>query len=227
MTKRVDARAGGLDDPGFIKAVREWTEKLEAMSPEERAAARLNHPKPSRPVPRPRVPGEFERATFENFKPHTSSQRAGLAMVRKWAEAVAQGDHRMLGLIGPTGVGKSHLAFAAAWWLYRKGIGAYVPPPWYTLADQIRYGLPDNTAGHVVRARLQEARIVILDELRKTAETDFDAMELTKFAHNARDNRVAVLATLNVADPATLMGEQAADRFTWHTIAGPSGRGAT
>lgn len=170
------------------------------------------------------IPSRFRDVGFATFHPETDSQRTALTMVRAWTLDAKEGKGPMLALVGAQGCGKSHLLYAAARLLVTAQVPVYVRP-WYRLADALRYGgrsafapsvTLDNTA---VRDQLWEQRIVLLDELRPTASTEFDYNELAKFACWAYDERIAVLLTANAALEQA-MGTAAASRFTELTIAG-------
>lgn len=175
------------------------------------------------------IPPRFSRATFDGFRPITDSQRAALAKAKEWVERAVAGKPAMLALVGETGTGKSHLLYAAARLVLSAGHLAYVRP-WYRLADELRYGalspFPPHMflEAHEIRAQLFAKRIVILDEIRPTANTAFDDTELAKFACHAYDANLAVCVTTNVNPLADVMGPPAASRFTQVIIEGPDHR---
>lgn len=188
-----------------------------------------------------RIPPRFQRATFDNFRTHTASQKAAKDAVAAWIRAIPQGP--MLALIGATGTGKSHLFYSAARFLIAE-LDAMDPKmrtatrrtyplvvPWYSLADELRYGRTVQTEGgsrsqdaHEVREQLWGRQVVMLDEVRKTSGSEFDDTELAKFACHAYDNQVAVLVTTNWSPLSDVMGPAAASRFAQVVIDGPDGR---
>jgi ABC-type dipeptide/oligopeptide/nickel transport system ATPase component len=189
------------------------------------------------------IPVRFSHASFSTYRQQTPSQTDAYAAVQAWMSAV--GDGPMLALVGRQGTGKSHLLYSAARALrdivdgmdakVRAQTGAQHPfvAPWYTLADQLRYGMAVETPGgsrqrdaHEVRANLWSRRIVLLDEVRPTSSTSFDDSELAKFACHAYDNRMAVLITTNVNPLQDVMGPAAASRFLQIVIDGPDARQA-
>lgn len=180
------------------------------------------------------IPDRFVDVSFGSFHISTPSQRTALAATKHWAEAAAarHGRHGlMLALIGPPGVGKSHLLYAAANYLMDCGEKPYARG-WYRLADEIRYGGESAfVRGRMVdasevRAELWRARILLIDEIRPTAGTAFDDTELAKLACHAYDRRLAVMITTNVNPLADVMGPPAASRFTQVVIDGPDRRQA-
>lgn len=180
------------------------------------------------------VPRRFQRVTFDSFEPKTNSQRVALGAVQTFCAQALANKGCMLALIGKQGTGKSHLLYAAALhvlaMLGAQNASQFYARPWYRLADELRYGgeTPFGATVHHepkdVRARLWSKRVVLLDEVRPTAGTAFDDMELTKFACHAYDNELAVLITTNVSPLADVMGPAAASRFVQLTIDGPDHR---
>lgn len=174
------------------------------------------------------VPDRFTAAAFATYRAETPSQKTALGAVRRWAAEAAAGRGMMLALIGSTGVGKSHLLYAAANELLEKGARTYARG-WYRLADELRYGggspfRPGQLEAFEVRALLWGQRVVLLDEVRPTASTAFDDTELAKFACHAYDQRLAVLITTNVSPLAEVMGPPAASRFTQVVVEGQDRR---
>lgn len=190
------------------------------------------------------IPARFSNVTLDTYRQHTPSQREAFTAVKAWMENTGAG--AMLALVGKQGTGKSHLLYSAAMAL-RADLDAMdekdrmiqkvqypFVAPWYSLADQLRYGMAVETSGaggrmrdgHEVRSSLWNRKIVLLDEVRPTSGSSFDDSELAKFACHAYDNRTAVLITTNVNPLADVMGPAAASRFTQIVIDGPDARQA-
>lgn len=200
---------------------------------------------PDRYVERPYVPAKHRAATFETFDPtiagteHLRDLAAAKRAVERWTKAAIDGRPAMLAIVGSTGNGKSHLAYAAARALEAARVEQWCYP-WYKLADALRYGgyLPwsvqamaergplnmTRLEGWQLRERMQRSRIVIVDEVTGTAGTDFDGQELKKLACHAYDEGTALLITSNVYPLAEIMGPAAADRFAVVQIKAPSRR---
>lgn len=180
------------------------------------------------------TPARFAQATLADYRLHTESQELGYEAVLAWISAVRRGEGPMLALIGPQGTGKSHLLYAALHELCRelpRGTPMPYAAPWYRLADELRYGRTVQTeaggrelSGAHVRADLWSRVVVLLDEVRRTAGTDFDDTELVKFACHAYDHRSALLITTNTNPLEAVMGAAAASRFAQVVIDGPDYR---
>lgn len=197
----------------------------EIVSLAERAALERDIPE----IVKARIPRRFWSATFDNFEQRTSSQSAAWRAVKAWLDLVDNG--KTLALVGQQGTGKSHLLYAAANALLRGRRAAYVRP-WYRFVDDLRYGTTVSSEGGTrtreaaeVRADWWSAPVVLLDEVRKTSGTTFDADELAKFACMAYDEQRSVLLTTNTPLE-EVMGAPAASRFAVVNVIGPDGRKA-
>lgn len=188
-------------------------------------AARLAGPEPE-PVriPRPIVPARFVDVRFASYIAETDSEQYALRSTQRWVELVLSGAAPMLALIGPQGTGKSHLLYAAAWALHDGGTRVSCWS-WYRLADELRYGgvgqyAKEPLEAHEVRARLWASPVILLDEVRPTANTPFDDTELAKLACHAYDSHLPTILTTNVSPLAEVLGAPAASRFTQVVLTG-------
>lgn len=212
----------------------------EAEENPEKARAEMEllvEPEPTVTVPQPYVPARFAHATLNGFKAElagrytdsAASQRTALEAVLDWRRRVIAKEPAMLALIGPTGVGKSHLLYAAVRSLVGAGVRVY-SQPWYNLADSLRYGGPsawDATKlleAHAVRAEAKGERVICLDDVRPTAGTAFDDTELGKIILDAWDRESAMLITTNVSPLTTVISPPLASRFTQITVTGADRR---
>lgn len=174
------------------------------------------------------VPRRFHGATFANYRPVSPEQRSALEAVTDWAAAAILGNGPMLALMGSTGVGKSHLLYAAVLALLERDSLIYARP-WYRLADELRWGGKElfrnaRLEAQQVREHVWTAPRIALDEVRPTSGTAFDDTELAKLACCAYDSQTAVLLTTNVAPLEAVMGPAAASRFTQIVVIGPDAR---
>lgn len=208
----------------------------EAAQDPEKARAELErhtNPDPIVNIPEPYIPSMFAHVTLNGFKAgiagcrmeSTQSQRTALEAVLDWRRRVVAKEPAMLALIGPTGVGKSHLLYAAVRSLVKEGIRVY-SQPWYNLADSIRYGGPSAwnptkiLEAHAIRTEVKGERIVCLDDVRPTAGTAFDDTELGKIILDAWDRQSAMLITTNVCPLTDVISPPLASRFTQVVMTG-------
>lgn len=172
----------------------------------------------------PFVPRRFAAARFANYQAETVSETHALRVVQRWVELVTKGEGPMLALIGPQGTGKSHLLYAAAWALYEVQVKTWCCS-WYRLADELRYGGAARYGtlemeAHEHRGLLWSQTVILLDEVRPTANTAFDDTELAKLACHCYDQQLPLLLTTNVNPLAEVLGAPAASRFTQVMLTG-------
>lgn len=180
-------------------------------------------------IPPPYVAAKFVDAGFSSYLPATPSQRSALELTKEFCRQVHSGKAPLLALIGSTGTGKSHLLYSAAKALHAAGHRVFTRP-WYLLADHLRWGGPSpfNSRHQLESAELRQALIrepiLMIDEVRPTAGTDFDDTELAKIVCHGWDNGCAILITTNVNPLSAVIGPATASRFTQVTITGPDHR---
>lgn len=179
-------------------------------------------------IPAPYVADKFLAADFDTYTPAHPSQLSALAATKDFCRQIADGKAPMLALIGSTGTGKSHLLYSAAKALHAAGHRVFTRP-WYLLADHLRYGGPSpfgsrRMESHELRDAIMSEPILMIDEVRPTAGTDFDDTELAKIVCRAWDNHRAMLITTNVSPLTAVLGYAVASRFTQVTITGPDHR---
>jgi DNA replication protein DnaC len=169
---------------------------------------------------------------FGVYHPRNGTQVAALAAAQQWVAGAAAGEPALTALIGPTGVGKSHLLYAAAWELFLVTGKLPYCIRWYRFADELRYGRGSRdergnplTPACEIRREWHEAPVCLIDEARATSGTELDATELAKYALHSYDERTPVLITTNMANLESLMGEAPANRFRCVFILGDSERG--
>lgn len=200
-----------------VQAEMERVQKIASGEITPERPRRVEMPPP--PLPVPDVPKRFQEARFATYQAETDSERMALKMTQRWVAAVLEKrDGPMLALVGVQGTGKSHLLYAAAWALYDGGRTCR-PHPWYRLADEMRYGR-GTVEAHEVRTNLFKQTIILLDEVRPTANTAFDDTELAKLACHAYDHKIPVILTTNVSPLEAVLGPAAASRFTQLTLVG-------
>jgi len=175
-------------------------------------------------IPPPFVPKRFLAARFENYQSENDSEAKALRVAARWVELVTKGEGPMLALIGPQGTGKSHLLYAAAWALFVAHVRTCCRS-WYRLADELRYGGPayygtQHMEPYEHRSLLWCQPVILLDEVRPTANTAFDDTELAKLACHCYDQQVPIVLTTNVNPLAEVLGAPAASRFTQITLTG-------
>jgi len=196
--------------------------------PDELAQARREFhqglpPQRVQAVPKPNVPSKFSDVRFGNSveRPETENWHLAMKRSKQWVDIVANGNDGRLALIGPKGNSKSHLAYCAAWELYEQHNLYSTCFSWVRIVDRLRWG---SEQAQPLRERLMSVPILILDEVRPTSGSEFDAMELSKISMVRYDDELPTFVTCNWESLEAVMGEPAADRYTQVVLDGPSFR---
>jgi hypothetical protein len=218
-----------------VGAMRQAMRDAEADPDRARAEmALMVREEPTITVPQPFIPARFAHATLDDFSKTLSahqhdeaatSQRVAYTAVLEWRKRAYRGEPAMLALIGPTGIGKSHLLYAAVRSLVTANRRVYTQP-WYNLADSIRYGgrsawdASRTLDANEMRSEVKGEKIICLDDVRPTAGTAFDDTELGKIILDAWDRQAAMLITTNVSPLTDVLSPPLASRFTQVTMVG-------
>jgi len=186
----------------------------------------------------PAIPARFRAARLAQFRDSLAaiqdpavraSQQVAFDAVTDWCRRVTAGEPAMLALVGATGVGKSHLLYAATYALYRRNVRVYAQP-WYRLADALRYGgrsawgTNKLLEASEVRDEVMGERVICLDDVRPTSGTAFDDTELGKIILDAWDRESAMLITTNSSPLTTVISPPLASRFVQVVMTGPDRR---
>ena len=186
----------------------------------------------------PAIPARFRAARLSQFRDSLAeiadaavraSQQVAFDAVTDWCKRVTGGEPAMLALVGATGVGKSHLLYAATYALYRRNVRVYAQP-WYRLADALRYGgrsawgTNKLLEASEVRDEVMGERVICLDDVRPTSGTAFDDTELGKIILDAWDRESAMLITTNVSPLTQVLSPPLASRFVQVVMTGPDRR---
>jgi len=142
------------------------------------------------------LPIRYADRTLDGYTPATPSQRTALDAMRR----LAAGDIRNAALLGKPGVGKSHLASAAATeWTRRSSVRSeWVNVPQLLVDLRAEYGTDDYEARGLVRKLRSHKGLVVLDDLGREKASDWTS-EMVYTLVNARyESLLPTVATTNL-----------------------------
>jgi DNA replication protein DnaC len=147
-----------------------------------------------------RIPPRYTKCSFETFKtaPGTSQDNALLAAQRLVKEFPSD---RGLLFMGPTGVGKTHLAVAIIRGLIDKGV-AGVFSEFGSLLKQIQdsYNPISKSSELKVLAPIYETDVLVLDELGATVPTDWVRDTMYQIINKRYNDKKLTILTTNYSD---------------------------
>lgn len=141
---------------------------------------------------------DLASATFQNFKALTREQKEDLEAVRSQLKGYLDGQDYNIVLIGDTGVGKSHLAYAALKALsdHTKKIGLFI-----NVVDLLAKIKEDFSLEAEYIRRISEAEWLVLDDLGTEKVTEWSSGIL----YSILNKRTKTIITTNLS-PRDIMG---------------------
>jgi DNA replication protein DnaC len=149
-----------------------------------------------------RIPPRYRRCDFESFLVYRENEKLANAVsaVRRFAErfpAVSKG----LCLIGPHGIGKTHLAVAAMRTVLANGNQAI----FYEVSDLLRlirstYNPVTKTAEMEILQPLLSAQLLVLDDIGKEKTSEWVEETMTFIVNTRYNHRLTTVFTSNYED---------------------------
>ena len=154
-----------------------------------------------------RIPERYRSCTITNFNTLHESQRAAKAFARRFVESYPAVSAGVL-IVGPVGVGKTHLAVAILAELLDVKAARGVFCDFTELLDRIQasFGRSGEESSDDILAPYRDAELLVLDELGARRPSDW-ARDVLYGLLNTRYNRKrATILTSNFADEAEKPG---------------------
>jgi DNA replication protein DnaC len=162
------------------------------------------------------VPRIGRNRTLANHRAENKAQQAAHRVIKAYACSLR--NHLQSGkgltLLGPPGVGKSHLCYGLIAAAYEADIHArYIV--WGDVVDRVKaaFGQRDSEDARLVE-RLKELDLLVLDEIGVRSGSEWDQNQLFGLIdHRYRHQRPTVVASNLTAETLNNIGERAADRL--------------
>ena len=151
------------------------------------------------------VPPALVHATFDNWAPRTPTEREHLAVVQEFAR-VRRG---FLFLLGPVGIGKSHLAVAVV-----RAFSSALFVRQAQLLRQLRQHYHDNAVANPITSA-QKARLLVLDELGVSSGGRDEVPMMDEILAWRYEQQLPTVITSNLTweEISTALGDRLSDRL--------------
>lgn len=168
-----------------------------------------------------RIPPRYAECGFHNYEPQgapnseeNNSQRMALLICNRFVKEYPNVDRGLL-LIGPCGVGKTHLAVATIRELIRQKLVSCLFYDFRDLLKEIQdsYNPVSQTSELRILLPVYEAEVLVLDELGAAKPTAWVQDTMTQIINNRYNQKKITLFTSNYLDvSASAMEETLTDR---------------
>ena len=162
------------------------------------------------------VPARGRNRTIENWLPNGRPQQIAAKLIKGYAADIAAQAERGNGLtlLGPPGVGKTHLGYGLIACAYLAGLSARYMV-WADVIDRTKasFANRDSDDRRLVDD-LKRTPLLVLDEIGVRAGSDFDQALLFDLIDARYRNQLATIVATNLtADTLDSIGERTADRL--------------
>lgn len=146
-----------------------------------------------------KIPARYASAHFGVFENFTGNCRVAVNDIKLWAnEFPTMTDKKGLLITGPVGVGKTYILTALAKFLTEKGVSVRFVD-FFQLISQIKAAYADNKSELTVLDPLLSVDVLIIDELGKGRNTDFEATVLDQLVMSRYNENKIIVASTNLS----------------------------
>lgn len=142
------------------------------------------------------IPRRFAECTFDNFAVEAGT-RPMLEAARRYSESLPAVDGKGLVLVGPVGVGKTHLVVA----LVKAAVQREVKTSFLAVPEllaEMRAAMRTELGPEAVMERVQDVALLVLDDLGAERVTDWVREQLYRLINHRYERLLPVLATSNL-----------------------------
>lgn len=146
-----------------------------------------------------KIPSRYSGAHTGVFRNMTGNCLHALQSVRKWLhEFPHMQEKKGLILTGPVGVGKTYMLTAMAKALTEKGVSVRFVD-FFQLISQIKSAYAENKSEQAILSPLLQVEVLIIDELGKGRNTEFEATVLDQLVMNRYNENKILVASTNLS----------------------------
>lgn len=142
------------------------------------------------------IPSRYGLARLDSFSNYTGNGREMLATLKSWVREFRPREKRGFILGGPVGVGKTYLLAAVAKQLCARGFSVRFVD-FMQLLQELKAGYEANKADETLLKPLYEVDVLVIDELGKGRQTDWELFILDQLVMGRYNRNKTIIASTN------------------------------